>query len=731
MAILLTSPRQRFVDANGAALASGKVYTYAAGTTTNQAAYKNPARTTAHANPIILDANGECVVYLSTSLAYKLVVKTSADAEVWTIDDVRQGDTLAAGGLESATATQSLDVRRDEFICVDDFGAIGGNAAVDDSAFVQAAIDYAASTGASVWFGPKTYYVRNLTIAANAQLVGVPGSVLKLFEYTDPLVSDAILANANRGVGGGDSNVRLEGITFDGAGKHNDSETQPIGWVPMVRLQRVDGLLVSGCTFTNYGYIGLSTSASRNQIITGNVFTGLGYQGGYDAANRGPALFCSYLGLNAHEPKIASVSRANPAVVTMQEEHGFDDEDLVYVSGVTNAAAAAMAAIDAHWFEIDLIDDTSFRLVGLDTSGFASDYTANTGWVTRDHPQNVQIIGNRFVGNVWTAVQVSGLRVVVADNVFENNKEVHIYAPHTGGDVAEDYTITGNVLKDSSIAHISGSGMELQLVRATISGNQIHGCGQAGISLSSSRDVTVSGNTIGNCNREDSGSAAINFVMNDTKGLTKNIAITGNLVFDDAATPSTLHAIAGVVGSESAGPTPAANIKITGNNFIGPFESSGNAYAAFHSMFPQTALHASGNSGATGAGLVTSDAHAYAGTFTLPSSGSTPLSQSITGCPFRPSAVSIIAVQASTTAVYESQSFISVNDSGSNNVYGVYSASDGSGRKVTSHLKAVNLANSAGTAIYVADFTAFTDDGFTISCTTLAGSCFFRYLLHP
>ena len=47
----------------GLPLDGGKVYTYERGTTTNKSTYTGADKSTAHANPIVLDSNGEAVIY--------------------------------------------------------------------------------------------------------------------------------------------------------------------------------------------------------------------------------------------------------------------------------------------------------------------------------------------------------------------------------------------------------------------------------------------------------------------------------------------------------------------------------------------------------------------------------------------------------------------------------------------------------------------------------------------
>lgn len=81
----------QFFDNNGVILSGGKIYTYAAGTTTNQATYTSAAGTTAHTNPIILDSagrvpNGE--IWLTDGLQYKFVIKNASDVLINTYDNI-------------------------------------------------------------------------------------------------------------------------------------------------------------------------------------------------------------------------------------------------------------------------------------------------------------------------------------------------------------------------------------------------------------------------------------------------------------------------------------------------------------------------------------------------------------------------------------------------------------------------------------------------------------------
>lgn len=87
MAHLIPNIIQQFRDANGAPLAGGKVYTYAAGTSTALATYVDQTEATPNTNPIILNANGEADIWIGSS-AYKFVVRDSNDVFIKSVDNI-------------------------------------------------------------------------------------------------------------------------------------------------------------------------------------------------------------------------------------------------------------------------------------------------------------------------------------------------------------------------------------------------------------------------------------------------------------------------------------------------------------------------------------------------------------------------------------------------------------------------------------------------------------------
>lgn len=80
----------QFFNNDGVPLAGGKIYTYAAGTTTPKNTYTTSAGNIAHTNPIVLDSSGRVSsgeIWLLAA-AYKFVIKDSTDILIGTYDNI-------------------------------------------------------------------------------------------------------------------------------------------------------------------------------------------------------------------------------------------------------------------------------------------------------------------------------------------------------------------------------------------------------------------------------------------------------------------------------------------------------------------------------------------------------------------------------------------------------------------------------------------------------------------
>lgn len=157
----------QFFDDNGTPLAGGFIYSYLAGTTTNQAVYTTSAGNVAHSNPIELDPSGRVPaggeIWTVEGIEYKFVLRTSAGTLIGTYDNINgtyvatalanssnpaEGDALVgfrqsnANGNLPDTVGRTVHEKLQEFVSVLDFGA-DPTGATDSSAAFQAALDLA------------------------------------------------------------------------------------------------------------------------------------------------------------------------------------------------------------------------------------------------------------------------------------------------------------------------------------------------------------------------------------------------------------------------------------------------------------------------------------------------------------------------------------------------------------------------------------------------------------
>ena len=117
--ILSPNPVLQFTDDNGNLLVGGLLFSFAAGTTTPQAAFTDSTGTTALPNPIVLNARGEvapsatgtsCGLWLDPTLAYKIVLSPANDTSpptnpFWTVDNIVSAQTAILAALQQYEAT--------------------------------------------------------------------------------------------------------------------------------------------------------------------------------------------------------------------------------------------------------------------------------------------------------------------------------------------------------------------------------------------------------------------------------------------------------------------------------------------------------------------------------------------------------------------------------------------------------------------------------------------------
>jgi len=88
MASLSPLPKLQFFGTDGLPLVGGKLYTYAAGTTTPIATYTDHTQDNLNTNPVILDSNGQAGVWLTDLITYKYTLTDADDVPLFTVDYV-------------------------------------------------------------------------------------------------------------------------------------------------------------------------------------------------------------------------------------------------------------------------------------------------------------------------------------------------------------------------------------------------------------------------------------------------------------------------------------------------------------------------------------------------------------------------------------------------------------------------------------------------------------------
>lgn len=182
MAALTPVPKIQFFAANGEPLVGGKLYSYAAGTTTPLVTYTDQAATSANTNPVILDSRGEASVWLGTG-PYKLRLTTATDVDIWTVDDIYSEGALSmqellssagsslVGFIQSGTGAtyRTVQSKLRDTVSVKDFGAVGDGVTDDTAAF-----NAAQGTGnITLLMPPGTYVLNNFRLKTGARLVGM------------------------------------------------------------------------------------------------------------------------------------------------------------------------------------------------------------------------------------------------------------------------------------------------------------------------------------------------------------------------------------------------------------------------------------------------------------------------------------------------------------------------------------------------------------------------------
>lgn len=291
---LTPSPVMQFFDANGNPLVGGKLYTYAAGTTTPQATYTDYTGGTANTNPVIFNSRGEAAVWCGNS-RYYMVLKDADDNLIWTADNVNgaNGPTLALlAASNGATLIGYTPTDNNVTTTVNDrlqlLDGVSVSATATDreyKASVNAFRDASAVSGGTVGYVNPTVYARTITGASETS-----------FEWTNVSVMDNYAAAGENVAVYGQGNKRSTGATWAICAEARDftQTANPTKGLIGVEVgvfanntdtanQRVGvdisvGKGVAGGTINTTSY-GLRVGPTNNDLTEGQVTDGIALSG--------------------------------------------------------------------------------------------------------------------------------------------------------------------------------------------------------------------------------------------------------------------------------------------------------------------------------------------------------------------------------------------------------------------------------------------------------------------
>ena len=264
---LTPSPIMQFFDANGNPLVGGKLYTYAAGTTTPQATYTTYAGTTANTNPVIFNSRGEAAVWCGTS-RYYMELKDANDTLIWTADNVNgaNGPTLAllaasnGATLIGYTPTDNnvTTTVNDRLQLLDGVSPTATGTDREYKASVNALRDASAVAGGTVGYVNPTIFARTIT-----------GATETSFEWTNVAVMDNYSAAGENVALYGQGNKRAVGPTWGIVSEARDF-TQVAN--PTKGLIGLEVGLFANNTDTNLQRVGIDVSVGKG-VAGGTINT--------------------------------------------------------------------------------------------------------------------------------------------------------------------------------------------------------------------------------------------------------------------------------------------------------------------------------------------------------------------------------------------------------------------------------------------------------------------------
>jgi len=411
----------QFFSNNGVPLSGGKLYSYAAGTTTPLVTYTSSSGGTAHTNPIILDSAGRVAssgeIWLQDNTQYKFVLKDSNEVLIATYDNINGinsnfSNFISQEEVQTATAGQTV------FTLVNPY-VVGANTL---SVFVDGVNQYDGSAYAYVETDANTVtFTSGLHVGALVKFTTVQSltttqsTTAALVTYTPAgtgAVTTTVQAKLRQTVSvidfgadpTGTSNATTAFTNALAAGQNYD-----LGGGTYL----IDSLTIPDCTITN-GTLKL-TANSRLTVNTGCTFDGVTIDC-QDLAVNVAAIYVFGGKFNFHNSEITNIDSSVAVaaqygiILKMQPSTGLDqvefsirDSKFSNITNTDDGAPAGSGFCGGVFFfgdEASLSNYTKPCSGVIDNCSFDNIYTQTGSGATID---NCDADAIRFYVDAWTA----------------------------------------------------------------------------------------------------------------------------------------------------------------------------------------------------------------------------------------------------------------------------------------------------------------------------------------
>lgn len=499
----------QFFDNNGNPLSGGKLYTYAAGTTTPLATYTTVVGDVAHTNPIILDSAGRVPggeIWLTDTLLYKFVLDTSAGVLLGTydfIDGINSADSAAEisfigfkgqtgtvenlggsdgsdwiGFLQNGTGVVAISAqdKMRQTVSVKDFGAVGNGVADDTTAFSSAF-----ATGKAVYAPKGTYLLNFLNVPSNTYLFGDGANTI-----IKPLTAGIRCA---LGADSGSASAFIENIIIRDVKFLGNVDT--VGFLEQAHLTSFNGvknMLVKDCHFVGFRGDGLYLGSGNtggderhniNVTIRGCFFDGI------NKDNRNGISVIDGNGVLIDDCYFTRCTRSNmPGPIDIEPDANtfavvknitvinnkfFDNGGNVAAIGVLLPGITYTTPPFGFNFENNYIEQQTF-------AGLAFYYVLSGG--VSESTSNFAIkFTNNFVSNAGRPFAATNAKdLIVENNTFRLCENAGVINDGTANSNGYDLRIVNNLFE--KIGSTGGNGLQVFKVnRLTIEENIFNDCG--------------------------------------------------------------------------------------------------------------------------------------------------------------------------------------------------------------------------------------------------------------